>query len=146
MKKLFKISLLFTFLFFFSLVASADDGESLWDIYDNEMPICLSDNPIKCGIFDDYGAITSAYVGDVVRLEITHPQMTGMSRVFFFQMPSNDDKYEDIFVYAKNYAGTSLGATIYMKIQPYEYIGGEGLFTGIVRGVGRCSKTLKIRQ
>ena len=102
-------------------------------------------NQVSCSMQDELGnPITTAQAGDVVRLTISHPAITGPTRQFIFRVPSSSTDYEDVFLYVKKYTGASSGAVVYMKLQPYTYVEGNGVFVGNVPGHGNCYTLLQV--
>ncbi len=100
-----------------------------------------------CQVADEFGnPITSANAGDVVRLSIMHDSTPMPTRLFIFRVPSNDpNTYVDLFYYRKYFSGTSSGANVYMKIQPFIYVEGPGVFIGVLDNDGSyCYQVLTV--
>lgn len=127
-------------LFSFPLSQTAVGGE------DGEIASDQSIEQVTCNIYNEAGTpITSANAGDTARLSISHGSITSATRQFIFRVPSYEPAtYQDTFLYAKEYTGTSSGGTITMKIQPCTYVEGTGVFIGNVPGHGNCCAPLRV--
>jgi hypothetical protein len=135
-KMLFTFACLASALALTLTLAYAEDGEIL-EGHDA--------SALTCNIYDEFmNPITSANRGDVVQLGIQHETITNPTQNFIFIVPSSNPDYKDLFYYSRRSSGTSTGALIFMKINPWTYIDGTGYFIGRVPGQGACYKALTI--